>query len=60
MLHVYLWQLVYGTREDAALCTDTSTSQKIEEEALEFRKEHYGWLPDLFHLPENRLGKGLI
>ena len=57
MLHVYLWQLVYGTREDAAMCADAIAQQR-EEDAMEFKAEHYGWLTHLEQLPANRFGRG--
>ena len=55
ILHVYLWQLVYGTSEDAALCAGT---QQIHGNSTDLRKEHYGWLTHLQQLPVHRLGKG--
>ena len=57
ILHVYLWQLAYGTSEDAALCADAAAQQR-EEDAVDFRQEHYGWLTHLQTLPVNRFGEG--
>ena len=55
ILHVYLWQQVYGTSEDAALC---AAAQQIQGNSTDLRKEHYGWLTHLQQLPVHRLGKG--
>ena len=55
VLHVYLWQLAYGTSEDAARC---ASAQQREDDTIDFRQEHYGWLTHLETLPVNRLGEG--
>ena len=57
ILHVYLWQLVYGTNEDTALCTG-GTAQQPEEDDADFRPEHYGWLKHLKQLPVGTFAKG--
>ncbi len=61
MLHMYLWQLVYGNQEDAASCRkelDNGNYGGNGKEKDDWRYERYDWLTELVKLPSNRHGAG--
>ena len=61
MLQMYLWQLVYGSEEDAVKYRkehDFEAKEDGDPDSNEWRYEGFGWLTELVKLPSNRHGPG--
>ncbi len=59
-LQMYLWQLVYGTHEDAVKCAEAHVLDNTADagKLADWKLEKYDWLTELVKLPPNRNGVG--